>query len=76
MQINFMWLTGKIIQLSVHPTSTIGDVKLNIQDKEGLPPNQFVLTWCGKILRDDTTLVDNSITNHSTLRIMFTLRGC
>lgn len=70
MQIFIKTLTGKHITLEVEPTDTIGDVKLKIQDKEGLAPNEQILVFAGKELEDANTLQDYSIFKDSTLHLV------
>ena len=48
MQIFVHTLTGKHIILEVEPTDRIEDIRLKIQEKEGIPPDQQRLTFCRK----------------------------
>ena len=69
-QIFIRTLTGKIITLNVEPSDTVKSVKLKIQEKEGIFPDQIRLVFSGCQLEDNKILADYGIEKESTLQLI------
>ena len=60
-------LTGKMITLTVTPTSTIESVKTKIEHREKIPSDQQCLVFGGIVLEDDKELEEYEIEHKSIL---------
>jgi ubiquitin len=74
-QIFVKTLTGKTICVGVERSVTVDDLKRQIWDKEGIPPDQLKFVFNGQLLSDGHRLADYGITNESTLHMVLRLRG-
>ncbi|MBA0751645.1 hypothetical protein Gogos_000557 [Gossypium gossypioides] len=70
-------LKGTHFNIEVKPEDAVADVKKNIETVQGAdvyPAAQQMLIYKGKVLKDDTTLAENSVTENSFIVIMLTTR--
>ncbi len=71
MQIFVKMVTGKTITLEVKSSDTFEDVKAKIQEKEGIPPDQYWLFWGGKpVMNTGAMLCDYNVQKESVLRLV------
>ncbi|KAK1575729.1 hypothetical protein Q3G72_007868 [Acer saccharum] len=73
MKLTVKTLKGSHFEIRVQPTDTIMAVKKNIEDvqgKDNYPCGQQLLIHNGKVLKDETTLVDNKVSEDGFLVVM------
>ncbi|XWS23248.1 hypothetical protein CRYUN_Cryun29cG0105200 [Craigia yunnanensis] len=75
MKIFVKTLKGIHFDIDVKPEDAVADIKKNIEIVQGAdvyPAAQQILIHKGKVLKDDTTLAENSVTENSFIVIMLT----
>ena len=75
MQIFVKMINGRTITLEVESSDRIEEVRMKVNDKEGMLPERPRLVYAGKELFDEMTLADYDIQKESTLQVVFRLRG-
>ncbi|XP_075238104.1 AN1-type zinc finger protein 4-like [Lycorma delicatula] len=68
-------LTGTTFEMTVSPYDTIMSIKNKIQRVEGIPVSQQHLLYNLHELEDSAALMDYSITNGSTIKLVLSMRG-
>lgn len=64
-------MTGKTTTVEVgEPSNTVEHLKAQIQDREGIPPEQQRLFFAGKELEDGQTLKECNVKYHSELHLI------
>lgn len=66
-EIGVQTVTGKKIMLNVNPSISIGELKLKVQDKEGIPVDTQKLIINGEELNDAKTMADYNIQQQGSI---------
>jgi len=75
MQIFVKTLIGKSITLSVEANDLVEDVKMMVEDREGVPAEKQRLVFAGKQLENGHTLAEYNVQKESTLHLVLRLLG-
>ncbi|KAI6180696.1 hypothetical protein M3Y98_00749000 [Aphelenchoides besseyi] len=70
MKIKVVFWAWKNIMLEVKPTDTVRQVKEKIQEKEGVPADQQIATFCRTELKDDKMLMEYNVHKLEKNRIL------
>lgn len=68
-------INGKTRTLQVQPTTTIAELKAQIQEKEGVSPEEQRLIYAGKNLDDTKTVADYNLGADATVHLVLRVRG-
>ncbi|KAK7792498.1 hypothetical protein R5R35_007170 [Gryllus longicercus] len=68
-------LTGTAFEMTVSPFDTIMSIKSKIQRVEGIPISHQHLLYNLQELDDSSSLIDHSIQNGATLKLVLSMRG-
>lgn len=66
---------GKSISVQVNPSDSVATLKEKINKSNGIPVDQQVLIFCGKILDDKCTFNEYNIQKDSTVHLALKTKG-
>ncbi|KAK0464052.1 hypothetical protein IW261DRAFT_1524782 [Armillaria novae-zelandiae] len=75
MQLFVRTLTGKTVTVTLPTDASVDNLVANLQDLEGIPPDQQTLFFMRRQLEFSRQLADYGIQNLSTIDLVLTLRG-
>jgi ubiquitin C len=68
-------MTGKRVKVEIGLRTTCEDVKAQIQEREGIPPDQQRLIWHGRQLEDGDVLMSLGVRQGDEVLMVLRLRG-
>lgn len=68
-------ISGKTRTVNVTTNTTVADLKRQIQEKEGINPEEQRMIWAGKNLEDTKTMADYNLVSNSTIHLVLRVRG-
>jgi UV excision repair protein RAD23 len=73
-KVTFKTVQGSNFQLDLDATTKVSDVKAAIESSQGagFPAANQVIIFSGKVLKDDTTLADNKVSENGFMVVMIT----
>ncbi|KAI9506009.1 ubiquitin-related domain-containing protein [Coemansia spiralis] len=75
MRITVKTLTGKQLEISVDDSLKVEDIKLKIEEKEGIPPPQQRLIVGGKQMESDQPIKKYLSNENLVIHLVLALRG-
>ena len=69
-------MTGETLKFRFEANMAINQVKMLIQDRQGLPPKQQRLMFAGTLLQNGHTLADYDVLPNSTVLVALDMVGC
>lgn len=68
-------LTGKTMEIDIHPNDLVYDLMTKIEDREGIPPDEQRIIFAGRQLESQKRLFQYNIGPDSTVHLVLRLRG-
>ncbi len=68
-------ITGRKFEIKTNTRATVFDLKMEIRNRDGIPPDQLKLKFNNVILRDRTLLCQYQIKDNSYIDMILILRG-
>ncbi|KAM3136348.1 hypothetical protein pb186bvf_011483 [Paramecium bursaria] len=75
MQIFIKTLSGKKVAYNIEPENTIQQLKMQLQEKEGISADQFKLIFRGRNLNEEQKVSDAQLAAGETVHMVIQLRG-